>query len=127
MTISYSWRIDSLDVISNDAVNNIVANVSYRYIGQTDKASAHIAGKLAIPYNPATSFVEFDSLTREIVISWLESNADITVLQAAIVEKIDKILNPIQTLNTPWIEPHLLNAVSAPVVVTEDTDNQQGS
>jgi hypothetical protein len=121
MNISYSWRIDSLDVISNNTVNNIVANVSYRYIGQTDVASAHVPGKLSIPYNPAANFVEFNQLTRELVISWLETNTDISAMQDTISEKIDKILNPTETVNTPWIEPHLLTAVVVPIT---DTDNQ---
>ena len=109
MNISYSWRIDSLDVINTDAASNIVANVSYRYIGQTDKASAHVSGKLNIPYAPSSSFVEFNDLTRELVISWLEANADIPALQATITEEINKILTPVETLSTPWIEPHLQN------------------
>jgi hypothetical protein len=124
MTILYSWRIDSLDVINTDAVNNLVANVSYRYIGQTDQASAYVLGKLSIPYNPTANFIEFDSLTRDLVISWLEASINVTTLQSTISEKIDKILNPVQTLNTPWIEPHLLNAVVASVSETEATNNQ---
>lgn len=122
MDITYSWRIDSLDVISNDTADNIVASISYRYIGHTDKASAHVAGRLSIPYNPSATFVEFNDLNRELVISWLESNLNIATLQSTISDKIDRILTPIQTLSTPWTEPHLLNAVITPEV-EETTDN----
>ena len=82
MAISYSWHITQLDAkIQQDNKSNVVHTVHYIYKGE--------------------EFIEYDNLTKENVVSWIESIVDVEKLQDAIIAEIEQKENPTDTYLQP--------------------------
>jgi len=103
------WVIASLDCKpSIDAMVDVVSVIHWRkqateVVG--DKTyTADMYGACTITLPEPESFIEFDSLTEETIVSWLEDTLDVAAIDSALDAQIDFQKNPpIVTKKAPWI------------------------
>ena len=106
MEIIYNWEITAMEVILNqDGLSNVVSNIDWRLIA-TIENEPYMASNYSKQYvgspNPET-FVDYENLTKEQVVSWLESTLDVEHLKENLAYQIDLQINPIvATLNPPF-------------------------
>ena len=97
MAISYKYLIHQLDAKINDnGKDNVIYNVHYGIIG-TDDSDENINYSVNAVLHleaPSEDFIEYDDLTKENVISWIDASGDVENLKNIISEEITKKLNP---------------------------------
>jgi hypothetical protein len=105
MAIEYKWIIHQLECIpSKDGFSNIVNMIHWRYSGTDGEYSADTYGSVALETPEEDSFIDFNDLTEETVIGWIESKLEIEKLQTNINSNIDNQINPpIVSKTAPWI------------------------
>lgn len=108
---NYKWEIQNFEVLSTDTLTNIITKINWKYIA-LDNDNTEVDCEydfLYLDYSDLTEFIEFEELTEEIIISWLESNLSNQDLQTAIEmrykqdhSKSSMYLEP-ETVLPPWI------------------------
>tara|TARA_R100000329_G_scaffold151490_1_gene147912 strand:+ start:138 stop:464 length:327 start_codon:yes stop_codon:yes gene_type:complete len=105
MGISYSWHITQLDAkIQQDNKSNVVHTVHYTYKGVKDGDKTlyyDIYNFVTLSPPSDEEFIEYDDLTKENVVSWIESIVDVEKLQDAIKAEIEQKENPTDTYLQP--------------------------
>lgn len=95
MEINYVWVITSLDcIVYKDGLNNIIKNIHWRYRGHYNDITCEQYGVHYIGEPNPIEFIEYENLTEEIIINWLENNIDVLQLKSTIESDIIKIVNP---------------------------------
>lgn len=101
---TYKWIIYNLSVIpSFEGHNNFVAIINWRYNATSDSGIvANIEGQTN--FNTiCDSFIDYNNLTENDVISWIESTEDIDSLKQKLDNAINEKINPqIVSLPIPW-------------------------
>jgi hypothetical protein len=102
MANTYSWVIDSMEVIpSVDGLTNVVSIINWSYNGVSSiGTNGKISSTSVVPLPSSENFTPYDELTQDTVISWLESVLNISNLQSRIDTQINLIENP-PTVNIP--------------------------
>jgi hypothetical protein len=104
MEIIYTWEITAMEVILNqDGLSNVVSNIDWRLIATVaDKpyTSLHWAKQYVSSPN-ADTFTNYEELTKEQVIIWLESILDVSQLKENLEEQIKLQANPVTAILTP--------------------------
>ena len=106
MANTYSWVINSMEVISSiDGLTNVVNTVNWSYKGVSPiSTQGKISGNSVMPLPTSEDFIPYDELTQNMVVSWLESTLDISNLQIRLNTQINLIENPPTVeLPLPWI------------------------
>ena len=105
MAISYSWHITQLDAkILQDGKSNVVHTVHYIYKGVKDADKTlyyDIYNFVTLSPPNDDEFIEYDNLTKENVVSWIESIVDVENLQDIIYAEIEQKENPTDTYLQP--------------------------
>ncbi len=106
MEIIYTWEIPAMEVILNqDGLSKVVNNVEWRLIA-TDEEGTYSAIQWAKQYvsaPDATTFTNYEDLTKEQVVGWLESILDVNQLKEGLAYQIDLQINPThKTLPPPF-------------------------
>lgn len=125
---TYVWEIESLDYsIPSQDQSNIVSNIHWRLIGTSSETRpvtniiyksnaaaidivekpyvAQVYGAQPIEYNAKATFINYEMLTKETVIQWLETalGADkIAELKEAIDAQITAQPSPTTGSGLPW-------------------------
>jgi hypothetical protein len=107
MANTYSWRINALDAkIHENDLDNVIYTVHWSFIGQDDSEEpvmANSIGTLGVQYNPEDPFIEYDDLTKEDVVGWLEAGLDVEAMKQNIDNQIELKKNPVdETLRPDW-------------------------
>jgi hypothetical protein len=105
MAITYSYQIHELkEVPTLGDLNNVITEVGYSYIGtDEDGITSTYPGRTALPTPDSEAFIPTVDLTEEDVIEWLEANANLEVMQAAIEAHIEQQSGVIYRGSTlPW-------------------------
>jgi len=107
MANTYNWRIRALDAkIHENDLDNVIYTVHYTFIGQDDSeepVSASSIGTLSVQYNPEEPFIQYDDLTKEDVVGWLEAGLDVEAMKQNIDNQIELKKNPVdETLRPNW-------------------------
>jgi hypothetical protein len=116
--INYTWNISKLDCApAENGLNNIVKVIHWGLIGVDENCvSASMNNSYPLPSPSPEGFADYSTLTKETVISWLESNLDVGYIKSILSNEIASQYNPpITSLPLPWIR------VEEPVVVEEET------
>jgi hypothetical protein len=104
MEIIYTWEITAMEVVLNqDGLSNVVSNIDWRLIA-TVEGKKYRAEKWAKQYVSAPesdAFTNYEELTKEQVISWLESVLDVPQLKENLEEQINLQANPVTALLPP--------------------------
>ena len=104
--ITYTWSISRLDCApSENGLTNVVKVIHWGLTGQDENGiSASINNSYPLPEPNSEQFNDYSILTKEIVISWLESNLDVGYLQKTLANEIASKYNlPITPLPLPWV------------------------
>jgi hypothetical protein len=105
MAITYSYQIYELkEVPTLGDLNNVITEVRYSYVGTNeDGITSTYPGRTALPAPDSEAFIPTAELTEENVIEWLEANANLEVMQAAIEQHIEQQSGTIYRGSTlPW-------------------------
>ena len=107
MEIVYQWEIMNLHPQKSlDGLSDVIPAITYVYRGtREDGVQGFISGKLDLDSPNVDSFIDYSGITREIIISWLESNLDVEEHKINIQNRIE--YNLIQytlgyNLPLPW-------------------------
>lgn len=105
--MNLSWNIDSLDYYKEfEGQNDVVYIIQWSRCAEQGDVKARVYGQQAIKYAENESFVPYENLTKETVISWLESalgQERIDQLDAALgLEMQNKIAPVVVTNSLPW-------------------------
>lgn len=104
MEIIYTWEITAMEVILNqDGLSNVVSNIDWRLIATVDKKPyrAEHWAKQYVSAPEADAFTNYEELTKEQVVSWLESVLDVPQLKENLAHQIDLQINPTHALLPP--------------------------
>jgi hypothetical protein len=104
MAITYTFKVTEIEVApTSSGEYNVVTRVRYNYKGvDEDGVEAIFPGATPMP-SPSGSFVPYESLTEDTVITWLDSVSDKPHMQYRITEMIDLKKNPKYVPKTvPW-------------------------
>ena len=107
MANTYNWKINALDAkIHENDLDNVIYTVHYTFIGQDDSEEPVMAssiGTLGVQYNPEEPFIQYDDLTKEDVVGWLEAGLDVEAMKQNIDNQIELKKNPVdETLRPNW-------------------------
>lgn len=100
--IKYEWIFSTPKVlISEDGLDNIVKSVNWTLVAKLNDETLDKKNYIAI-YDTTTNFsniepkqfVPFDELTKQQVISWIESVEDIDQVKEWLASQIDEQMNP---------------------------------
>ena len=105
--ITYTWNIAQLDCAPiENGLANVIKTIHWTYTAQETDGDQLISS--CNNYYPLTSpapeqFVDFETLTEDQVIGWLENSLDMSILQNNLANQIIAQRNPpIRPLPLPW-------------------------
>ncbi len=98
MATTYQFVISDLVAkIQEGELSNIVETVHWRYQAADDVNTADVYGSVGLDAPEPGSFIPSDQLTKETVISWLESKLDVEALKTGLDAQLDALANPTHT------------------------------
>ena len=104
MEIKYNWEITAMEVVLNqDGLSNVVSNIDWRLIATVDGKpyrALHWA-KQYVSAPDANTFTNYEELTKEQVVGWLESVLDVPQLKESLEEQISLQANPVTAILPP--------------------------
>ena len=104
----FDWIISAMDCkIHEGEMTDVVQTVHWRY-NATDVVDektyfAEMYGATAVGEPTPENFTDYNSLTKEQVVGWLEETLDVTTMQENLTKQIELQINPIDvTLPPPF-------------------------
>lgn len=104
----FDWIISAMDCkIHEGEMTDVVQTVHWRY-NATDVVKektyfAEMYGATAVGEPTPDNFTDYNSLTKEQVVGWLEETLDVTAMQENLAKQIELQINPIDvTLPPPF-------------------------
>jgi hypothetical protein len=83
MANTYTWKINQLDSkIHEGGLDNVIYIIHWSYLATDDSLepiTVSVSGALGVKYNEGDPFIPYEDLTKEDVVSWLESSEGINV------------------------------------------------
>lgn len=106
MAKQYQLVISQLDTApSEDELTNVVKIIHWQYKAIDANYLAQAYGIMRCATPSETDFTAYPDLTKEQVISWLESGIDVDALKENLDKQIEEQKNPpIVNLPLPWIQ-----------------------
>jgi hypothetical protein len=120
--ITYTWSISKLDCApSENGLTDVVKIIHWDLTGQDENGiSASMSNSYPLSSPSTEGFTDYSTLTKETVISWLESNLDVGYIKSILSNEIASQYNPpITSLPLPWIRVEEPVVTEEPVVVEE--------
>jgi hypothetical protein len=112
MANTYTWTINALDVHPiQDTLTDVVYNVHWGITATSDQTDSegnpytiNTIGTQIVGSPTPDQFIDFDSLTQDDVVSWLESSdMNIEEIKAGLDNTIQDLITPTSvTKNVPW-------------------------
>lgn len=104
MATTYKWNVNTMDVApSSDGLSNVVKVIHWRLNAQNETHYVDTYSTLSLEAPDAANFTEFDALTEEQVIAWVESKLDVVTMKAGLDAQLEQLANPpIVTKSGPW-------------------------
>lgn len=112
--MEFNWIISAMDCkIHEGEMTDVVQTVHWRYnatdiipatSGSAEKTYfAEMYGATTVSEPTPENFTDYNSLTKEQVVGWLEETLDVTAMQENLTKQIDLKINPINvTLPPPF-------------------------
>ena len=104
--MEFNWKISALECIIKDGVmSNVVQTVHWRYNAKEsieDKVYfAEIYGATKVGEPTPENFTDYNSLTKEQVVGWLEGALDVASMQENLTKQIELKINPVDETKAP--------------------------
>jgi hypothetical protein len=95
-----TWKITNADcIVSENNLSDIVTTVHWRYVAtQTENDKTYVAetyGAAQLDAPASGSFIEFDSITKEQFVEWLELKLDVESMDINLQNQINLQINPV--------------------------------
>lgn len=102
---TYTWNVSTMDTApSENGLTNVVKVIHWRYTATNNTHIADTYSTISLDPPDSETFVEFDSLTEQQVIAWVESKLDVASLKAGLDTRLEQLANPpIVTRSGPWL------------------------
>lgn len=106
--MDFNWIISAMDCkVSDGTMTNVVHKVHWRYNATEKKGEksyfAEMYGACTVGEPTPEDFTDYNSLTKQQVVSWLEATLDVKSMQENLTKQIDLQINPIdETLAPPF-------------------------
>ena len=105
--INYTWNIMQLDCSPlENGLTNVIKAIHWMYTAQEvdgDQLISSCSSYYTLPFPEPEQFVDFETLTEEQVIGWLESTINVSMLRNTLANEIATQHNPpIRSLPLPW-------------------------
>ena len=104
---TYTWKIESLDCVP-DGDSKVVSCIHWRLKSDDGANTAEIYGAQAIENNSKNAFIDYEALTKDDVIGWLQSAMGIDAvmeLQKSLDKQLEALANPpVIKPPLPWAE-----------------------
>ena len=96
--ITYNWNCKTVDVHPKQKEQtNVVYNVHWIVTGVDGDYSATNIGTQVVPLNEGGTFIPFEDLTNDVVVSWTKEamgEEQVTQIEATIAAAIEDQINP---------------------------------
>ena len=105
MAINYTLNILKLKVLEHyNGLNNIVSEVVFEYKGTNENnISFALENTMEFLETDASNYIEYNNLTKQNVINWVQSKFDVTQLNESIEHEILKKSRPaLVEKQLPW-------------------------
>ena len=109
MSITYTWNVNTMDVAPTDNnLNNVVKVIHWRLTATDGTHIADSFSTLSLETPDSENFVEFDDLTEQEVIQWVESKVNVDNLKQGLQDRLAALANPpIITKQGPWMQAQM--------------------
>ena len=96
---TYLWTISQMDRLTSDG---FVVVVHYRVSASEGEHNASTYGTTSYTQAEGQAFVPYASLTKEVVIGWVQEALGKDVVEASLQSQIDAKKAPVQQSGLPW-------------------------
>ena len=102
--VQYDWEILSLYTVpSIDGLNNVVKRITWRYQAKDGSYAGDIYHDTYLDSPNPQTFIQYDNLTKETIIGWIESTEDMTKVEEDALARLNESKNPsIVEKKVPW-------------------------
>ena len=94
MANNYHWELNegALEVMpTKDGLTNVIVAINYQRVGtDQNQRSFTYAGQMVCPSPSSDDFTLYDNITKQQIISWLESNINTSEIDGIIDEELSK-------------------------------------
>ena len=106
MSITYEWDITSMECLPEaNGKTNVVVQVGWTLTASDTVRDVMTTGMLELTYDESSDFVEFSTLTKEQVISWVQQSLGenhVAGLEGSLANDIAKLSNSRVEMSLPW-------------------------
>jgi hypothetical protein len=91
---SIYWKINKLEVIPKEgSLAEVIQYAYYQRIASEGEHSAFIEGKMLFPLPESISFIPYENITEEDIISWILPNLDLEEVDLFLNKKLDSMIS----------------------------------
>lgn len=95
--MSITWSIEQL---TRNLSDGLVTTAHWRCTAVDVDYSASTYG--SIGFERGDTFIDYDKLTKEEVVSWVKAKLDVSEIEAGLQSHIDGLKNPVSAIGLPW-------------------------
>lgn len=124
METTFEWIISACDVILDEGtMKDVITTIHWRYNATNNGFFAETYGASAMGQPTPENFTDYNSVTKEQMVSWLESILDVPAMQESLNAQIELLKHPVTaTLPPPFNnsgveEPLPIDAVNGEVII----------
>ena len=96
---TYFWTISQMDRLTSDG---FVVVVHYNVSATEGELSVSTYGTTSYTQEEGASFVPYVSLTKEVVVGWVQEALGKDVVEASLQSQLDALKAPVQQSGLPW-------------------------
>lgn len=104
MSIVYTWNVNTLETAaSENDLSDVIRTVHWRLSATDGVHNDEIIGTVYLGEPNADNFTEFNSITEQQVIAWVESKVELENLKKILEDRLSVLANPpIVIKQGPW-------------------------
>lgn len=104
METKFEWIISACDVILNEGtMKDVITTIHWRYNATNDGFFADMYGASAVGQPTPADFTDYDQVTKDQMIGWLEEVLDVPAMQDQLNAQIELLKHPVTaTLPPPF-------------------------
>lgn len=105
MAIEYIWSFPSLEVeLNQDGLEKVVTTVHWRLGARDGDHFTDVYGSVGLSPPLPSSFTEFDDLTEEDILSWIEPKLEVEQMKTSLETQLNTLKNPTKaSFAPPWL------------------------
>jgi hypothetical protein len=121
METKYNFVISACDVVLNEGtMKDVITTIHWRYNATNDGFFAETYGASAMGQPTPENFTDYNNVTKEQMVSWLEGVLDVPAMQLNLNAQIELLKNPV----TATLPPPFNNAGVEQPLPTDVLDGQ---